>query len=371
LRVAIDTKNFALYNGGIAHWFAPLLASWITHRKDVHFLLLGPDFQMGFLPNVPNWEHVPLAWPTLLPRPLRHPWYDNVLFPRALTRLKPDVVMSPYHDVRMPSTIPSAITVHDLCLDELNTIYPRRVRLYYLWLLRSNLKRASMVVTVSESSRNRLIQRYGLALERVAVIYNSLPSAFDVAAQDTELVSFRCTHAGAGGLLLYPGGSEFRKNTPRLVQAFALLAQQDQHLTLLVTGSLDPRWQAALEQLSGDLSSRVKFAGHLTDHELGVAYRVADAVVYPSLCEGFGRVCLEALETGAPLACSDLPVMREVAGLRAHYFDPLDVVAMAAAIREALAQGRVDPVKDARFQADVVASGFLKSMDAFVANACV
>lgn len=371
MRIAIDTKNFALYNGGIAHWFAPLLARWIVHRSDVHFLLLGPAFPMDFLPEASNWEHVPLAWPAKLPRPLRHPWYDNLQFPRALARLKPDAVMSPYHDVRMPAKIPSAITVHDLCLDELDTIYPLRVRLYYLSLLRSNLQRASTVITVSESSKDKLMQRYALAPDRIAVVYNAPPDAFDTAYPEAELTAFRRAQVGADKVLLYPGGSEFRKNALRLAQAFALLALQDGHLMLLITGKLDPRWQAVLDQLPADLLSRVKFAGHLTDRELGMAYRIADAVVYPSMCEGFGRVCLEALETGAPLACSNLPVMREVAGELAHYFDPYDVSAMATAMQQALAQGRTDPVKDARFQADAVAAGFLKAMDAFVENARV
>jgi len=87
------------------------------------------------------------------------------------------------------------------------------------------------------------------------------------------------------------------------------------------------------------------------------------AVVYPSLCEGFGRVCLEAMEAGAPLACSDLPVMREVAGDYPSYFDPINVESIVSGISLALARQRRDPVKDRRFQEALVKKSFVQAMN--------
>jgi glycosyltransferase involved in cell wall biosynthesis len=365
VRILVDIKNLALYGGGIAHWFTPLLAAWITHRPDVRFLLAGPHFNTDFLPDSGNWELVPLSWPKWLPRPLRHPWYDNVLFPRAVSRLRPDLVMSPYHDVRMPKGVPSVISVHDLCLDELDTIYPRRIRTYYLALLRHNLQRAACVITVSETSRKKLIERYGVEPDRLEVVYNTPPAAFERSAETAAIDCFRRRYCSAGRLLFYPGGSEHRKNVMRLIQAFFKLAQRDTDLTLLVTGNSDQRWGTVLNELPDALRQRVVFAGRLNDIELRLAYAAADAVVYPSLCEGFGRVCLEAMDTGTPLACSDLPVMREVAGDYAHYFDPHDVESICRAADAALSEGHRSPVKDVRFQASSVKASFLFAMDRF------
>lgn len=368
MKIVVDTKNLALYAGGIAHWIAPLLAAWIKHRPDVWFLLLGPDFNQDFLPRSDNWEHLPLAWPLWLPRPLRHPWYDNVLFPRAVSGMQPDLVMSPYHDVRMPKGVPSVISVHDLCLDELSTVYPRRVRLYYLALLRYNLRRASFVLTVSDTSRDKLMQRYGVASQRIGVVFNTPPQAFAGAEQASTIADFRRGLGLTGRVLFYSGGSEYRKNVTRLVQSFALLAQQDEELMLLVTGSREPRWETALAALSLVMRQRVIFAGRLSDAELRLAYDMADAVVYPSLCEGFGRVCLEAMETGAPLACSDLPVMREVAGDYATYFDPYSVEDMAEAVAKAIGKGRGKPRGIARFTTEAVVASFLEAMDGVLAR---
>jgi glycosyltransferase involved in cell wall biosynthesis len=368
MRIVIDTKNLALYGGGIAHWFAPLLAAWVEHRPDVRFQLLGPDFEQDFLPRSGNWEHVHLAWPQWLPRPFRHPWYDNMLFPRAVARLRPDLVMSPYHDVRMPKGIPSVIGVHDLCLDELAGVYPARIRGYYLTMLRTNLRRASHVITVSQTSRHKLVERYGVPLERISVVYNAASHHFAASANAHAIVDFKSRHALQGRFLLYTGGSEYRKNVERLVQAFSALAASHTDLTLLTTGNPDPRWLAALESAPDATKDRVRFAGKLSDSDLRLAYTAADAVVYPSLCEGFGRVCLESMEAGTPLACSDLPVMREVAGDYACWFDPYDVKAIADAIEKALAQSRRACVRDARFQSVAVRAAFLESIDGVLAS---
>jgi len=368
MRIVVDTKNLALYGGGISHWFAPLLAAWVEHRPDVYFQLLGPDFRQDFLPRSGNWEHMPAVWPQWLPRSLRHPWYDNVLFPRAVARLKPDLVMSPYHDVRIPKGQPNIIAVHDLCLDEMASVYPARIRSYYLVMLRSNLRRASHVFTVSQTSRHKIAERYQIPSERISVVYNASSMFFGDSATIEDIADFKSRHSVACRFLLYSGGSEYRKNVERLAQAFATLAERDAALTLFVTGNLDPRWHAALTNLSDAAKGRVKFAGKLSDRDLHLAYVAADAVVYPSLCEGFGRVCLEAMEVGTPLACSDLPVMWEVAGDYACCFDPYDIKSIADTIQKALAQGRKQCVKDARFRSAVVKAEFLEAVDGVLAK---
>ena len=363
MRVAIDTKNFALYNGGIAHWFAPLLAGWVANRPDIHFMLLGPPFDMDFLPQSSNWTPVNVTWPTWLPRALRHPWYDNVIFTREVKRLLPDLVMSPYHDVRIPKGVQSIITVHDLCLEEMKAVYPSRVRAYYLTMLRRNLRRATHVMTVSQTSRDKLVHQYGVAQAHISVVYNSVPAGFGQPTDAKTITDFKRSHSLGGRFVLYTGGSEFRKNTERLGHAFAKLVQTETNLTLLVTGLADQRWKSILDQLPLGTKEKIVFAGKLSDADLSTAYAAADAVVYPSLCEGFGRVCLEAMEAGTPIACSDLPVMREVAGDYACWFDPFDNLSIVAAIEKALAEKRKEVVRDERFQVQAVKASFLDAMD--------
>jgi len=363
VRVVIDTKNFALYNGGIAHWFAPLLAGWITNRPDIHFMLLGPPFEMGFLPRTSNWKPATVTWPTWLPRAFRHPWYDNVIFPREVKRLHPNLVLSPYHDVRIPKGVTSVIAVHDLCLEEMKDLYPGRIRAYYLAMLRRNLRIATHVMTVSRTSRDKLVHRYNVLDANITVVYNSVPTHFGQTVAYKKISAFRQSHSLSGRFVLYAGGSEYRKNIERLAHAFAILVHRETDLSLLVTGLADQRWKSVLDLLPLGISKQIAFAGKLSDDELSTAYAATDAVVYPTLCEGFGRVCLEAMMSGAPLACSDLPVMREVAGDYPVYFEPLDANSIAEGISKALIKGRQRIITDPRFFPEFILAAFMEKIE--------
>jgi glycosyltransferase involved in cell wall biosynthesis len=113
----------------------------------------------------------------------------------------------------------------------------------------------------------------------------------------------------------------------------------------------------------GDASaaSRVTFLGRLTAPELETCYVAADAVVYPTLCEGFGRVCLEAMMAGTPLACSHLPVLREFAADYPHYFNPYNISSIAEGIERALASGRLAPRRMPQFDLTRVGHAFCDS----------
>ena len=372
VHVVIDTKNLALYAGGIAAYVRPLVVAWLAHRPDVRFSLVGPAFQFEALQAFRNWTHVAVPWPTFLPRPTRHPLYDNLLFPRALRRLAPDFVFSPYHDVRLPKPgkgPASVMMIHDTCLDQLKGIYPAHHRVYYLAMLRLNLRRAAHVITISEASRQAILARYPIPPERLSVVYNTAESDFANGLSDSaELATLRRAY-GDGRLLFYPGGSEYRKNVARLVDALVLLIRSGQDMRLLVTGVLDARWVRALAGKESIVRDRVRFLGRLDGAAVKAHYAAADVVVYPTLCEGFGRVCLEAMHMGTPLACSDLPVLREVANDYACYFDPTDPRAIAEAIRGAIASGRQIPRQDARFSLGVVTKQFTELMDRLLSEA--
>src|SRR5205085_8406548 len=110
---------------------------------------------------------------------LCHAVYDLVLFPRTIARIEPQLVFSFYHDVLLPpnsSGIFSAMMVYDTCLEDLPDVYPKGIRFYYLALLRMNLRRARHILTISQASRRRILECYGVPPERVSVIYNAVPA---------------------------------------------------------------------------------------------------------------------------------------------------------------------------------------------------
>ena len=106
-----------------------------------------------------------------------------------LQALQPDFIFSPYHDVRLPHGIPSAMMVHDTCLSDMGHLYPWQVRAYYRAMLNVNLGRARHVLTVSESSRACILARYRLPSERVKVVPNTLEPDFLESSDDPAQIA--------------------------------------------------------------------------------------------------------------------------------------------------------------------------------------
>jgi glycosyltransferase involved in cell wall biosynthesis len=298
-----------------------------------------------------------------LPRAFRHPAYDNLLFPKAISKLKPDFVFSPYHDVRLPRNIPSVMMIHDTCIGDLPGIYPFKVRSYYQTMLRINLSRAKAVLTVSEASKSAILQRYKVADDFVHVVYNTLDKAF---LEDNLEENSQQPRRENGLNMFYTGGNEYRKNVGRLLDAVANLLNSGHEPWLWVTGIYNEAWQASLDGRPFSVVDRVKFVGRLSLSELRAQYLAADVVVYPSLCEGFGRACLEAMVLGVPIACSDIPPLREVAGDSAFYFNPLDVISIASQIVNAASVGHKQPLNEPRFNRESVINSFAQIMNSIV-----
>jgi glycosyltransferase involved in cell wall biosynthesis len=361
--IAIDVKNLALYGAGISGYVRPLLHAWISARPRLRFVLISPEWDHKEFGCYPNCEFLEASWPQRLPRALRHPTYDNLIFPAAIRRINPDFVFSPYHDVRLPAGVPSCMTIHDTCVCMLKGVYPKRVRRYYEWMLKVNLSRARHILTVSHASRLSILDRYSLQDSRVSIIPNILPAVFLGTNGLPSVSSDMESMVGEDLRLLYTGGADHRKNIDNLLSALALLVARGKDAHLYVTGLQNERWNGALSCQPDKVKSYVHFLGWVSEEELCYQYQRASAVVYPSFCEGFGRACLEAMSQGTPLACSELEVFREVAGDYALYFDPHDAEDMAVKILGAARSGRRMPRHNPDYEKETVTCTFVELMD--------
>ena len=215
-----------------------------------------------------------------------------------------------------PGDVPAATTILDLQHEEHPEFFSRAQLLYRRRFYRRPLLESRMVITISEHARRTILDRYPLDPESVRAIHLAVDHG-----------TFTPDGRPREAFLLYPANAWPHKNHARLFEAFALVRRERPELRLVLTG-------AAHEALA--IPDGVESRGHVPLPELVELYRSAAAVVYPSLYEGFGIPCLEAMSCGAPVGASSVASLPEVCGDAAVYLDPTSVESIAEAIRRVL-----------------------------------
>jgi glycosyltransferase involved in cell wall biosynthesis len=136
--------------------------------------------------------------------------------------------------------------------------------------------------------------------------------------------------------LLGVASLSIHKNFGRLLQAIELVNPQVEFVA--AGGNFDHIFQKT------DLKpghSKVRMLGYINDHESKALYENALGFVFPSLYEGFGLPILEAMYCGCPVVCSKAASIPEVGGTASDYFNPREVIDMAAVIKQFLADPEI------------------------------
>jgi glycosyltransferase involved in cell wall biosynthesis len=219
--------------------------------------------------------------------------------------------------------VPTVVTLYDVQHLDLPHLFSRGERAFRALAYHRSARSAARVVVSSAFVRDRAVTRLGLDVELIRVI------PFGINHE-----RFRPGDDVREPFLFYPARAWPHKNHERLFRAFELLksdvAVQQHHpgLRLVLTGG----------GLDGTrLPDGVEARGRVSAGEVVSLYRRAAAVVFPSLYEGFGQPPLEAMACGCPVACSNAASLPEVVGDAARLFEPNDPRAIAAAVRDVLA----------------------------------
>lgn len=236
--------------------------------------------------------------------------WSQVRLPIALARERPDVLFVPGHVV--PFAWPGKVltVVHDLAFERHPDAYTVVDRAYLRLSTRWAVMRCRLLIAVSESTKQDLVEIYGVSPDRIRVV----PLGISRPAGATAPAA-RLTQLGLDGtFVLQVGRVEPRKNQ---TAALAAVERLD-GVTLVIAGQ--ERDRALSEQLRNSTHSRV--LGSVDQPTLELLYKRAAAVVVPSLYEGFGLPVLEAMARGKVVVAAKSSSLPEVAGEAALYFHP-------------------------------------------------
>lgn len=350
---------------------------WFTHESLQRIVRAHPEHEFIFLFDRPFDErfiYAPNVKGVVVPPPTRHPllyriWFQFML-PRALRRLRADVLLSPDGFLSTRVRIPQIAVIHDLNFEHYPEDLPPAYGRYYRRWFPQFARMAARVVTVSEFSRQDIISRYGIAPARVDVVHNGVAEVFSpLDEQEKRMARERFTEGAA--YFVCVGALHRRKNMANALAAFDRVCSDDKGIRLLIVGEhmfTDERMERALNAMHH--RERVIFAGRLGQKDLRLALGGARALLYPSYFEGFGIPVAEAMRCGVPVVAANATSLPEVAGDAAVYCDPFDVDDIARAMRSIMQDGPLRArcieaglLRAARYTWDRTAEGLWRSME--------
>jgi glycosyltransferase involved in cell wall biosynthesis len=257
---------------------------------------------------------------------------EQLTIPLALKREGVSLFHAPHYV--LPPLVPcrSVVTIHD-CIHLMFPQYlPNRLALTYARAsIAMAARRATRVLTVSESSKRDILRFVDVEPSKIDVIYNAYDERFGVEPREEDVERVRERFQLHDPFVLYAGNVKPHKNLERLIDAFQVVRKRGvDNLKLVLIGD-DISKYAALRRAvhRHQLHQHVRFLGFVPEETLAVMYRLASVFVFPSLYEGFGLPPLEAMASGTPVVTSNLSSLPEVAGDAAVLVDPYDPEAIA------------------------------------------
>jgi glycosyltransferase involved in cell wall biosynthesis len=219
---------------------------------------------------------------------------DPLFMSLALRKLTPDdTFLSPGYNAPLSIKGRMIFTIHDLNHIDVTANRSLPKWLYYETCIKHGIKKSTHVLTVSNFSRQRIIEWSGCQPEKVINVGNGVDSAFHPSSTSWQS-GYR--------YFLCIGNRRPHKNEERLLQAFAA-ANLPTDIRLVFSGEATP----SLLQLATTLrvGERLVFRGRVPETELPTLYRGAIALLFPSLYEGFGLPVIEAMACATPVMKSN------------------------------------------------------------------
>ena len=316
-RVMVDVRK--LNDSGIGTYIRNVVARVTPLMPDVHFDLLGdPNAVQAVFGRQANIQAAPCA---VAPLSLK----EQFLLPRYIPR-NVDLYWATHFNIPLAYRGPLLTTIHDIMPMALRERSGNRIHEYYVRLMMARLRaRRTPVIAVSQFTKAELTRLAGLPPEQVI----HTPLGVDDLWRRIE----PRVRPHPKPYLLYVGLVKPHKNLLTLLRAFAQ-ARSDIPHDLVIVGDrnkINTRDTASVD-FAERLGERVLFTGFVAHDVLEQYFASADALVFPSLYEGFGLPAAEAMASGCPVIASRAASLPEVCGNAAVYFDPRDAADIARAV---------------------------------------
>ncbi len=350
-------RPFLKEETGVGIYFKNLLFALSRLDQDNHYYLFSSSWKDRFSRDkIPPFERLcfrDFRYPVRL---INHLWY-RLGWPSLdkFFKTELDLTHSPT-PLLLPTKGKKIVTVYDLFFLDFPELGNREARRHFSHRMDESLKKADGVVTISQFTKDQVLQRFSLDGDSVHVVHLGISHDKWTSVTQDEIETVKKTYKLPSSFILFVGAFEPRKNLLRLLEAVKLVHDTQEKIPLVLVGRAgqdSANLMTKIEELS--LQEHVIFLGYMEERELRCVYRLATLFVFPSLREGFGLPLLEAMVSQTPVAASMAPALPEILQNAALFFDPKDPEDMAEKILRILS--------DEGLREDLIAKGRQRALD--------
>lgn len=289
-------------------------------KENEYFILVAPG-EDRCLSHSSNMHIVEIKCPT-------YPLWEQIALPRALKKIKPDLLHCTSNTAPIRCSVPLVLTLHDIIFLEKRqhnnrSIYQNMGWYYRRFVVPRVLPSCQKIITVSNFERKRIQEALHLEPEQITAVHNGFSKHFHPIDQPEEVTK---KYIDTDRYILFLGNTDPKKNTNRTLKAYGIYAKRSKHPIPLVIADLKKTIIDAIlkEEKMEYLKPLLRYPGYIPNTDLPAIYSGAFAFLYTSLRESFGIPILEAMACGTPVITSSITAMPEIAGKNAILVDPFE-----------------------------------------------
>ncbi len=260
-----------------------------------------------------------------------YPYWEQLYLPKIAKEAHLDLLHCTSNTAPVFYKSPMVLTLHDIIYLEnvsfAGNTYQNFGNLYRKFIVPKVIRQCDQIITVSEFEKSHMVRTLGLPEEKVQVVYNAMNKSFQI-IQDQAILSIVIQkYALPDQFILFFGNTAPKKNTHRVLEAYARYClDHDNPLPLVITDCTQEYIEQLFKKLPLKEKSKIwqyiQVLDHIPFHELPSFYNLATLFLYPSLRESFGMPIIEAMACGTPVITSNTSSMPEVAGGAALLVSP-------------------------------------------------
>jgi glycosyltransferase involved in cell wall biosynthesis len=257
-----------------------------------------------------------------------YPLWEQWALPRAAKKYNVDILHCTSNTAPMCCNIPLILTLHDIIFLEPRdrkrqklSWYQDLGRTYRRYVVPRIINHCHRIISVSNFEKGNIINHFHLDSQKIVMLYNSFDEAFCIQNNWQRDIT---KYIDCPGYFLILGNTDYRKNTERMIVAFAnYLKRSEVKRKILITSLTDEYINQLLSENGiADIKEHIVLTDYLPFVDLPSIYHHAFCFLFASLREGFGIPILESMACGTPVITSNTSSMPEVAGQNAILVNP-------------------------------------------------